>query len=414
MPLDIYIHELANGLVLLGEPNPSFESAAFTLLTPAGCKNDPPGKAGLASLTCEMALRGAGNRDGRALINDLDALGIDRGESVGVSQASFRMCGVADALAPTLAIYADILRRPTLPADQIEAGRMVCLQELRGIEDEPSHKLMQELRRQHYPSPWGLPSQGEIETVRQLTPTDVTSFYRQRYRPEDSILAVAGRFDWREVIERIEELFGGWAVEEESPELPPPDVQPVTHIAHESGQCHIGIAFDSVPYDHNDYFQAWAAVGVLSGGMSSRLFTEVREKRGLCYTVNASLQSQKDRSAVFCYAGTTVERAQETLDVTHAELVKLSDGVKQNELDRLKARMKSGLILQQESSSSRSNSLAHDYRRLGRTRTLVELESLVDAVTAETINAYLAANPPKEFTILTLGPQPLETPGAVS
>lgn len=401
-------------MVVLGEPNPTFDSAAFTLLVSAGCRYDPVGKAGLASLACEMALRGAGERDSRALVNDLDALGIDRSESVGVSQAAYRMCGVREALAPALSIYADILRRPVLPADQIEAGRMVCLQELRGIEDEPSQKLMQELRRQHYPSPFGLPSQGEIATVEQLTPSDVETYHRQRYRPEGAILAVAGGFDWDHTLALTEKLFGNWQGKEDVLEQPTPTIDKLNHIEQDSGQCHIGLAYDSVPYGHEDYFQAWASVGVLSGGMSSRLFTEVREKRGLCYTVSASLQSQKERSAVFCYAGTTADRAQETLDVTHSELVKLRDGVQQEELDRLKARIKSSLILQQESSTSRSGALAHDWYRLGRVRPVEELEAIVDRITAESINAFLKKQPPEQFTIVTLGPQPLEAPSAVS
>lgn len=414
MSLDTHKLELPSGLVLLGEPNPSFQSAAFTMLVPAGCRHDPEGKAGLASLTCEMALRGAGERDGRALINDLDALGIDRGESVGVSQASFRACGLAEALAPALEVYADILRRPHLPAEQIEAGRMVCLQELRGIEDEPSHKLMQELRRQHYPSPWGLPSQGAVDSVEQLTPHDVEAFHRARYQPGGAILAVAGGFDWDEISDLVQRLFGDWQAPADADQPAIPEIAPVSHIPYDSNQCHIGLAYDSVPYNHDDYFQAWASVGVLSGGMSSRLFTEVREKRGLCYTVSASLQSQKDRAAVFCYAGTTSERAQETLDVTHAELTKLRDGIKQNELDCLKARIKSSLILQQESSSSRSSSLAHDWYRLGRVRPVDELSAIVDAITAESINQFLEKQPPENFTLVTLGPEPLESPVGIS
>ena len=125
-------------------------------------------------------------------------------------------------------------------------------------------------------------------------------------------------------------------------------------MAHESNQTQIGIAFDSVPYRHPDYFQAWGAVGVLSGGMSSRLFTEVREKRGLCYSVYATMHTLRDRGSVLCYAGTSAERAQETLDVTLGELVRLAEGIEADELARLKARIKSSLIMQQESSSSRS------------------------------------------------------------
>ena len=122
----------------------------------------------------------------------------------------------------------------------------------------------------------------------------------------------------------------------------------------------------------------WGAVGVLSGGMSARLFTEVREHRGLCYSVYAAQHTLYDRGAVFCYAGTGADRAQETLEVTLGELVRLAEGVKDAELDRVKARIKSGLIMQQESSSARSSSLVRDWYHLGYARTLDEVGRLID------------------------------------
>lgn len=402
------IHRLENGLTLVGEPAASFQSAAFSLMVPSGCRYDPVGQLGLANLTCEMALRGAGDRDSRALVGDLDALGVERGESVGLSHTSFWASTLSDNLPAALAIYADIVRRPRLPDDQLEAGRQVCLQELRGVEDEPSQKLMQELRLRHYGDPWGRSSSGVEEAVAALTSRDVQQFQHKRYAPYSAILAVAGAFDWDQTVEQVEELFGDWVNQgapSDSPETPPDGDG---HIPYESSQAHIGIAFPSVPYSHQDYFQAWGANGVLSGGMSSRLFTEVREKRGLCYTVYASLQTQKERAAIFCYAGTTAERAQETLDVTYSELIRLSEGVTPEELARLKARMKSALIMQQESTHARAGVLARDWRHLGRVRSLAEVNEIVDGVTAETINDYLHRNPPSDFTVVTLGPEPLK------
>ncbi|HXT59352.1 MAG TPA: insulinase family protein, partial [Pirellulales bacterium] len=186
------------------------------------------------------------------------------------------------------------------------------------------------------------------------------------------------------------------------------------HLQHDSNQTQIGIAYPSVAYRDADYYQASAAIGVLSGGMSSRLFTEVREKRGLCYTVYATHSTLLDRGSVFCYAGTSAERAQETLDVTLAEVIRLSDGIEPGELDRLKARIKSGLIMQQESSSARSGSLVRDWYYLGRVRTLDELGAIVEALSPDSINAYLAKHRPGDFTIVTLGPKPLETPHGIS
>lgn len=401
---------LPNGMALVGEPSDAFESAAFCLMLPAGCRHDPQDRLGLSSFTCEMLLRGAGERDSRQFVNDLDNLGVERGESVGVTQATFSASTLAENLPQALAIYSDLVLRPHLPTDQFEAGRKVCLQELAGIEDEPSHKLVNELRRRHYADPWGRMSQGDSDGLAAVNHDQVVGFYQRHYRPQGAILAVAGKFDWDQLCESVLELFGDWSNDHAVADSNEAPATGSGQLKYDSSQSHVGIAFPSTPYRDPDYFQAWSAVGVLSGGMSSRLFTEVREKRGLCYTVYASLQTQIDRAAVICYAGTTAERAQETLDVTYAELLRLAEGVTPAELARLKARIKSSLIMQQESSSARAGSLARDWRHLGRVRPLAEVEALIDAVTADTINDYLRRQPPSDFTFVTLGPEPLKLP----
>jgi predicted Zn-dependent peptidase len=410
----ILSHRLPNGMVLVGEPTASVESAAFTFLLPGGCCFDLPQRAGLAALTSEMMLRGAGPRDSRTWVSDLENLGVERGESVGVAQATFSGATLRDNLAAGLELFADLILRPHLPADQLEAGRNTCLQELRSIDDEPSHKLMIELRRRRYPDPWGRSSQGDEAGLRAITIDDVREFHSGRYRPGGTILAVAGNFDWPRLLGHVEQLFGDWQTGDGAEPISANGRPLERHIEFESNQSHVGIAFPTIPYKHPDYFQAWAAVGVLSSGSSSRLFTEVRERRGLCYTVHASLHTQRDRASVLCYAGTTAERAQETLDVTVHELLRLGDGIEQSELDRLKARIKSALIMQQESTSARSGALARDWYHLGRARTLDEVGQLVDALSADTINTFLKANPPRDLLVVTLGPQPLEVPVGIS
>lgn len=411
---DIYSHRLANGMILVGEPNSTVQSAAITLLVPSGYTTDPANRLGLSSLVCDMVLRGAGSRDSRALINDLEILGVERGESVGASQISFSAATLSENLDEALSIYADIIRRPHLPADQIEAGQQVCLQEINGINDEPAQRLMVELRNRTYPQPWGRSSHGTEAGVSSSTAEDVQAHWAKYFRPNSAILGVAGDFQWPQLIERIETLFGDWkandvpAIAETQPQ------SSEAHTHHDGNQCHIGIAYPTVPYRDRDYMRAWAAVGVLSGGMSSRLFTEVREKRGLCYTVSASLQTQLDRARVLCYAGTSSERAQETLDVTFAELLRLREGVLADELTRLKARIKSGLIMQQESTSARSGAIAREWYHLSRVRTLDEVGRMVDELTSTMINEYLEQHPPQDFTFATLGPTPLELPREVS
>ncbi len=408
MKQSILSHTFASGLVLVAEPMMSLESAAFTFLLPAGCALDPLDYAGLAEVTCELTLRGSGNRDSRQFIEELERLGVEHGQSVSTTHTSYSGAMLSRNLLPTLDVYADLLRRARFPKEQMEPARQVVLQELAAIEDEPGQKLMQELRKHHYPDPWGRTSHGTEAGLKKLSLTHIREHYARNYQPNGTILGVAGNFDWEALKAHVGSLFDDW--KPLAPQsivagaLPPRRA----YIPHESNQTQIGIAFDSLPYNHPDYFQAWGAVGVLSGGMSSRLFTEVREKRGLCYSVYATMHSLRDRGSVLCYAGTSSARAQETLDVTLAELVRIAEGVQPDELTRLKARIKSSLIMQQESSISRSSSIARDLYYLDRVRTLDEISQLVDGLSCESINSYLAANPPREFTVVTLGPEPLE------
>lgn len=407
-PQTIQTHTFENGLTLVAEPMEGVQSAAFSLRLPAGSLYDPPGQNGTASLLCELLMRGAGPRDTRQLSAALDNLGVQRHENVGTSHLALGGAAVADNLPEALRIYGDIVRRPLLPEDQFEAARAGVEQSLRAIEDEPRQKVMVELRRRCYDSPWGLPPDGDLKDLPHIDLETVRRHFDRCFRPDETILGVAGRIDVEEIVRVLDEVFGDWnrrpaPAFEKGPRGPRQD-----HIRHESAQTHIGIAYDSVPYRDPDYYASWGAVSVLSGGMSSRLFTEIREKRGLCYAVFASLNSLKDAGRVMCYAGTTNERAQETLDVTLQELMRLRDGIAEDELDRCKARAKSSLIMQQESTSARSSSIARDWYHLGRVRTLDEVHENIDALSTRTVLDYVHRHPPGDFTLLTIGPEPLE------
>ncbi len=410
----IYSHQFDNGMVLLAESMDWLESVAFTIQCPAGYTYDPPDRLGLANFACEMVQRGCGTRTSRQFVEDLDRLGVDRSASVAGAHTSFGAAMLSENLGRTLAIYADLVRRPHLPADQIEEARQVCFQEILAAEDDLVHRTMVRLRARQYGQPWGRSSQGTEACVEQISLADIQQQVAATFQPTGTILSVAGKLDWPRLRDEVAERFADWS----SQPLPELAVTPAPggyeFIPFDSSQTQVGVAYASVPYAHPDYFQARGAVGILSDGMSSRLFTEIREKRGLCYTVYASCHSLRDRGSVLCYAGTSTDRAQETLDVLLAQLRGVVEGVAPSELQRLKARIKSALIMQQESSSSRSHSMASDWYHLGRVLTMDEVSRRIDQLTCESINAYLTRNPPCDFSVVTLGEKELEVAGGIS
>ena len=404
-------HTFANGLVLIAETMPSVRSAAFTLLVPAGAAFEPAGKGGAANMLSEWMTRGAGDLDSRALLTALDNLGVNHGESAQTLHTSLAAATLGSNLIPALEIFADILLRPHLDDEEIEPIRALALQSLGSIEDDPGTKVIYELRKRHFPDPWGRPSPGTPESVEALTPDDLRSFHQKNFRPNGAILGVAGAIDWEELKSAVGRLLGDWEP------LPEPVVvethvgPPRGHLTRETQQIQIALAYPSVTVADPNYYRARAATAILGGYSSARLFTEVREKRGLCYSVYASYESQRDRAAVLCYAGTSVERAQETLDVTIAEIQRLKQsGIELEELETMRAGLKSSLIMQQESSMSRSNSLASDWFYLSRIRSLDEISASLDALSPENVSDYSATQPLDAMTILTLGPTPLDFP----
>jgi len=309
---------------------------------------------GVASILAEMITRGAGERDSRAVSLALDGLGVDRDESVGAINMRFWGSTLARNVPAALDIYADIILRPHLPPSELEPVQALAIQDIQSLEDSPQQKVMIELRRRYYPPPLSQDRRGNIADIEALTPELVRVQYQRLFRPNGAILSVAGNIDWASLKSQVERLFGDWPPVVVPNLMPEPHTPRSDHLPKDTQQTQIAFAFPSAPVGHPQYYAARAAEGVLSGGMSARLFTEVREKRGLCYSVGVRHETFKDRGTMIGYAGTGADRAQQTLDVTVGELRRLKDGVSEDEIDRVKAGLKSSLIMQEESTSARA------------------------------------------------------------
>jgi len=406
------IRQLPNGMTLLGQHMEQVSSAAMGLVVPAGSSFDPPGCEGAGAVAAEWFLRGAGDRDTRALNDALDSLGCHHAESVLSRHTMFSAGLLGRNLPDVLAIYSDIILRPRLEDAAFEPSRALVQQDLASLEDEPARKCNLLVRERFYPHPLGRCVYGTAESLAALTPQAVRNHVATRFAPDKCILAVAGNFDWEQVCDLVERHFGDWpASPAETPDISPP-AGGVTYMEKDSAQVHITLAYPAAVVSDSRYYPARLAATVLSGGMSSRLMTEVREKRGLVYHVSAAYHSLKDHAGMFTYAGTTPQKAQETFDVVVGELRRLGEGIEGHERTRAVTQLKSALIMQGESTSARANALAGDWYHLGRLRSLREISRAIDAVGVEDVQAYLDDFPAADFTALIIGPEPLDT-GAI-
>jgi len=404
--------KLPNGLSLVAEPMEGVQSLAITVLLPAGAAHEPADQLGVAAMLEEMLPRGAGNLDSRAFSDALDHLGVMRGSGVEATRMRLYATMIASKLPEALPLIADMILRPHLPENALEPARDLALQAIESLEDEPQQKVFYALRHQHHGEPYGRSPLGEASHLEKITLEQVRQFHKDTFVPDGTVIGVAGHFNWDELSALITRLFSDWQGKRHDPQPADQPARGYRHIEAATQQVHIGLAYDAVPESHADSVLQRAAVAVLSGGMSGRLFTEVREKRGLCYSVFASYNGMNNRSAVLSYAGTTPQRAQETLDVLAGELRRLKGNITAEEFDRAIVGMKSGLVMQGESTGARAAAIASDEYQLGRPRTLDELTQRIDELTVASLNDFTQRRLPGAMTLVTIGPSPLNADAA--
>ncbi|WP_457637941.1 M16 family metallopeptidase [Oceanithermus sp.] len=396
---------LKNGLNVVVEPQPWNPGLSFTLLVPVGSVNDPKDKLGAANMLETWLWKGAGPRDAHAFADALDALGVRRHSGAGVEYTTFSASLLPEGLPAAMELYADLLQRPHLPEAAFESVRALALQELAALDDQPARKLMQHLRREVFASSHGQPVEGTRASIEGMTPDSLREEYHRRYGAQGSVLAVAGGVDAKEVFDLAQKHFGSWGGK--APSSPPVKLtEPHRfYLSQETEQVQIGLFYRDVPPGDYNFYAARLAAMVLSGGMSSRLFSEVREKRGLAYSVGASPGSVKGFGYLVAYAGTMPDRAAETLRVVRQVIHDLRQGVSRAELDRAKVGLRAELMFSGESSRARSSTMARDVYILGKARGLEEIEAEVMDVTLERINLFLGKNPYDDPWTGTLGPR---------
>ena len=396
------------GMPLLVEPMSGVRSVGLCWLLPAGTATEPADRRGLTPMLAEMAMRGAGKLDSREQADAFDRLGASRGLEPGGVYLRLTGSLTGDRLHEALGLFADIAMRPRLGADALEPARELALQSLAGVKDHPQERVSIALNEAFNPVPLERNTHGTEAGLGAITRDDVVKAWGARVKPRGSILGIAGAVDAAAVAARLNGLLKGWEGDAPLPALSPnPGVGTMRHTEEATSQVQIMLAHAAPREKDSDSIHEKMAAAVLSGGSSARLFTEVREKRALCYSVSAGYGPDRDFGKVAAYVGTTPEKAQESLDVLVAELKRLrtpEGAATSEEFARAVVRAKTGLVFSGESTSARAGALAGDYHRLGRGRSLEEMAAQVDGATLKGLNEYLLRTPLGRLTVATLGP----------
>ncbi len=408
LPPNYFYHQLSNGLEMVGQYMPSLNSITLGFQLEAAIIHEPEEKQGLAHLFEYMLFQGTKLKDARALNEAFESLGVRKGTSTGWETARVLAQMVNTKFDAALPLMQEILLTPTFPRDDLEQMRSVVLQEIRRRDDEPMSRIFDLARASFYRgTAFARLSLGTTESVQTLQRKDLRDFWKARYQPDNVLFAIAGKFDWDHVVEQVQALFGAWSGQ--APSSPGQLPSPASNITleHQEGkQEHLGLMFLFPHYTDPDYYAALVISEILGGGMASRLFVEVREKRGLVYSVSAGLSGNRNIGAMRIYAGTTPEQGHECLEVIVNELHKLEqEGITADELARAKVQLKSENVMRGEGSGSRMGAIAHSWWHERKLRTIQEVKAAIDAVTEEQALTVLRRfSPFSALTVAAIGP----------
>ncbi|SMC89025.1 M16 family metallopeptidase [Primorskyibacter flagellatus] len=383
---------LANGFRIVTEHMPSLQSAAIGIWVTAGGRHERPEQNGIAHFLEHMAFKGTKTRSALKIAEEIEDVGgyINAYTSREVTAYYARVLKADVPLA--MDVIADILLNPVFDAKEIEIERGVILQEIGQSHDTPDDVIFDWLQERAYPDqPMGRTILGEVDRVSGFSRDDLAGFVNEHYGPDQMILSAAGAVDHDAIVAMAEDLFGDLKPRNAAIALPAQFSGGDFRRDKDLEQAHFALAFESPGYRDDSIYTAQIWSVALGGGMSSRLFQEIREKRGLCYTIFAQTGAYADTGMTTIYAGTSGEQLGELIGLTIDELKRAADDMSQAEVERARAQMKAGMLMGLESPSSRAERHARMIQIWGRVPSLEETVARIEAVTLPDVRDFAGA-----------------------
>lgn len=386
------LHRLSNGLAVAVEPMAGVETLAVGLYVDAGARSEPEGRAGLAHMVEHMVFKGAGRRDARGIAEAIEDVGGSINAYTARDHTVFHARLLAGDLDLGVEVIADLVRAPHFSPEELEREKGVVLAELGEARDTPDDIVFDHLQSAAFPGQaMGLPVLGDETSIAAMTAEDLGGWLATQYRPSGLVLAAAGKVDEDALLRLAEARFGDLAPGAPPAASPARFVGGTARDDRRFDQVHIALAHPGVAHDHPDHHALALFSQAAGGGMSSRLFQEVREARGLAYSIYSWFQSHADTGVFGLYLAAAKRDAARALALARATLAGAAQGVTQAELDRARAQSRAGLLMGLESVQGRCDHLARQLQVHGRIVPVAETLRELDAVTLDQMRAAAAA-----------------------
>lgn len=404
-PESVRVSTLPNGLTVATDVMPGIETVSVGVWVAVGTRHEPEALNGISHLLEHMAFKGTERRTATDIAVEIESVGGNLNAYTGRERTCYYAKMLAEDLPLATDILADILQHSRFDADELERERHVILQEIGQAEDTPDDIVFDHFQETAYPDQaLGWPVLGRTEVIERLDRTEVAGYMQRHYGAKGTIVAAAGRVDHDDFVANVGALFGGLGEVNGTKLLPGRYAGGDRRVERPLEQLHIVFGFEGIGYRDPDYY----ALGVLSalygGGMSSRLFQQIREVRGLAYSVYSFIQAYADGGLFGVYAGTSSEEVGQVADIVAEELKNLPDRVTEVEIARARAQMRADLLMGRESTSSRAEQVSGQLFAYGApisTDTLLARIEAVDRDAVARVAQRLMASRP---TVASIGP----------
>ncbi len=377
---------LDNRLVILTERMPAVRSVSLGVWIQVGSRHEEEGQAGTSHFIEHLLFKGTEKRSAEEIAKAIDGVGGTLDAFTAREHTCFYAKVLGEHLPLAVDLLSDLLLHPRLDPRDIEKERGVILQEIKMVEDAPDDRVHDLFAQAIWPDhPLGRPILGRRETLEQVGRDEIVKYMDRYYRPDRAIISAAGDLDHEALVDLVVAAFEGW----QGRSRPVTDFPPVSHPAlsnedRELSQVHLCLGVDGLPYAHRERYTISVLNNILGNGMSSRLFQEIRERRGLVYSIYSYHAAYRDAGLFVVYAGTDSEHYQEVVDLIEATFRKVRDEpVDPEEFRRAREQLKGNILLGLESTSSRMTRLAMMQMYFNRNFGLDEIITGIEEVTPE-------------------------------